>query len=227
MADFHVAGSGDGLRRPSAGPYNQRLGFIPSFMRWDGHLPTTGTSFNGRTPRSGRGYRGANPCVPATHSALGLVRAGTRERASRRDSQARRERDRIPASQPLAPKRPIIELAWAGRCPRSGASSQVPLAKTTQWDSCVGRLQVWPPQTLRVQGEKSSGPAARTCAAPGAMHWLSRWSLRVNGSRQATERPRQKSPEAADRWGCGAPAVRTGPGARPWIGSTSRESVRR
>ncbi len=28
--------------------------------------PPTGTSFNGRTPRSGRGYRGSNPCVPAT-----------------------------------------------------------------------------------------------------------------------------------------------------------------
>jgi hypothetical protein len=28
--------------------------------------PPTGTSFNGRTPRSGRGYRGSNPCVPAS-----------------------------------------------------------------------------------------------------------------------------------------------------------------
>jgi hypothetical protein len=25
----------------------------------------TGRSFNGRTPRSGRGYRGSNPCLPA------------------------------------------------------------------------------------------------------------------------------------------------------------------
>ena len=27
--------------------------------------PDTGRSFNGRTPRSGRGYRGSNPCLPA------------------------------------------------------------------------------------------------------------------------------------------------------------------
>ena len=30
----------------------------------------TGRSFNGRTPRSGRGYRGSNPCLPATKFAL-------------------------------------------------------------------------------------------------------------------------------------------------------------
>ena len=28
-------------------------------------LHLTGRSFNGRTPRSGRGYRGSNPCLPA------------------------------------------------------------------------------------------------------------------------------------------------------------------
>ena len=36
----------------------------------------TGRSFNGRTADSDSAYRGSNPCLPATHSAFGLVRAG-------------------------------------------------------------------------------------------------------------------------------------------------------
>ena len=46
------------LPRRSWGRYNQ------------GFRPPIGTSFNGRTPRSGRGYWGSNPYVPATQFAL-------------------------------------------------------------------------------------------------------------------------------------------------------------
>ena len=42
------------LRLGEAGRYNQGFG------------QRTGTSFNGRTPRSGRGYWGSNPYVPAS-----------------------------------------------------------------------------------------------------------------------------------------------------------------
>jgi hypothetical protein len=35
--------------------------------------PDTGRSFNGRTRRSGRRYRGSNPCLPATHESAVLL----------------------------------------------------------------------------------------------------------------------------------------------------------
>ena len=68
----------------------------------------SGTSFNGRTPRSGRGYWGSNPYVPATsvRPSASFV-AGpsiqshlTSPSARLRPRLARREWERIPTSQP-------------------------------------------------------------------------------------------------------------------------------
>ena len=50
---------------------------------WKRREPTTGRSFNGRTRRSGRRYRGSNPCLPANSFGVGLVgRISWKHRAS-------------------------------------------------------------------------------------------------------------------------------------------------
>ena len=48
----------------------------PEIALYSEFPPPTGTSFNGRTPRSGRGYWGSNPYVPATQFHPVFSRAG-------------------------------------------------------------------------------------------------------------------------------------------------------
>jgi hypothetical protein len=73
---------GPRLPRDTGFFYNERLRTARGFV--------TGTSFNGRTPRSGRGYWGSNPYVPASlRSPFG--RASARSRASGAGRTTRRD----------------------------------------------------------------------------------------------------------------------------------------
>ena len=63
------------------------------------HLDT-GRSFNGRTRRSGRRYRGSNPCLPATSLAFAPSWLFGPSSGARNSPSARRDWARIPASQP-------------------------------------------------------------------------------------------------------------------------------
>ena len=67
-----AANGGRAVAPAPGGPYNQWFRQMARSVRAPGG-PPAGRSFNGRTPRSGRGYRGSNPCLPATSLAT-LVR---------------------------------------------------------------------------------------------------------------------------------------------------------
>ena len=78
-APYHVAASArhsrevrrTGSAAPAPLPGRQAAPIIESGSTFG---PLAGTSFNGRTPRSGRGYWGSNPYVPATLPHFPLVR---------------------------------------------------------------------------------------------------------------------------------------------------------
>ena len=78
---------GASLRPPIGSRYSWR------FVALKRREPTTGRSFNGRTRRSGRRYRGSNPCLPANSFGVGLV---GRFRGSIEPRFTRRERFRVP-----------------------------------------------------------------------------------------------------------------------------------